>query len=53
MSKNCKSIESNKLALLAIKLMEDSKIYSLPVVDDDNKVIGALNMHTLIQAKLF
>jgi len=25
----------------------------LPVVDPSNKIVGAINMHTLIQAKLF
>jgi len=25
----------------------------LPVVDSSNNIVGAINMHTLIQAKLF
>jgi len=25
----------------------------MPVVDSNNNIVGAINMHTLIQAKLF
>jgi len=30
--------------------MEDHKITMLPVVDEDDRVIGMLNMHDLIRA---
>jgi arabinose-5-phosphate isomerase len=33
-------------------MMEKFSLNSLPVVDSDNQVVGALNMHTLMQAKL-
>ena len=52
MIQNCKSIQSNKPALMALQMMEEFKLYSLPVVDTDNQVIAALNMQTLIQAKV-
>ena len=52
MTKNCKSIEPNKPALIALQMMEEYSLNSLPVVDSDNQVIGAINMHTLMQAKV-
>ena len=38
------------LAAEALKLMEDNKINSLLVVDEDSNLIGALNMHDLLRA---
>ena len=52
MTKNCKSIEPNKPALIALQMMKEYSLNSLPVVDSDNQVIGAINMHTLMQAKV-
>ena len=52
MTQNCKSIQSNKPALIALQMMEKYRLNSLPVVDSDNQVIGAINMHTLMQAKV-
>ena len=53
MTRDCKSIEPQEPALAAIQLMERYSLNSLPVVDSSNKIVGAINMHTLIQAKLF
>ena len=53
MTKNCKSIEPQEPALIAMQLMEKYSLNSLPVVDSSNNIVGAINMHTLIQAKLF
>ena len=53
MTKNCKSIESHETALIAMEIMENNSLNSLPVVDSENRIVGAINMHTLIQAKLF
>ena len=52
MTRNCKSIQPDKPALIALKMMEEYSLNSLPVVDSDNQVIGAINMHTLMQAKV-
>jgi len=52
MTQNCKSIQPNKPALIALQMMEEYSLNSLPVVDGDNQVIGAINMHTLMQAKV-
>jgi len=52
MTRNCKSIQPNKPAIIALQIMEEYSLNSLPVVDSDNQVIGAINMHTLMQAKV-
>ena len=52
MTRNCKSIQPNKPAIIALQMMEEHRLNSLPVVDSDNQVIGAINMHTLMQAKV-
>ena len=53
MTKDCKSIEPQEPASMAIQMMEKYSLNSMPVVDSNNNIVGAINMHTLIQAKLF
>ena len=53
MTKDCKSIEPQESALKAIQMMEKYSLNSMPVVDSNHNIVGAINMHTLIQAKLF
>ena len=53
MTKDCKSIEPQEPALTAMQMMEKYSLNSMPVVDSNNNIVGAINMHTLIQAKLF
>jgi arabinose-5-phosphate isomerase len=36
-----------------MQMMEKYSLNSMPVVDTKNNIVGAINMHTLIQAKLF
>ena len=50
MTSNCHTISSEQLAAEALTTMQRLKINSLPVVDNNNKVIGALNMHDLLNA---
>ena len=50
MTSPCLSISEDKLAAEALHIMEEKKINGLPVVDTDNTVIGALNMHDLLRA---
>ena len=50
MSRDCKTTRANILAAEVLKLMEDHKINAILVVDDDNKLVGALNMHDLLRA---
>lgn len=50
MSRGCKTVTANMLAVEALKLMEDNAINGVIVVDQDNRPIGALNMHDLLKA---
>ena len=49
-SLNPKSIKENVLASDALRFMEDNKIQLLPVVDNNNKVVGVLHIHHLVEA---
>ena len=44
------AVNFQQLADDALHIMEQHKIYALPVLDDNRKVCGALNMHTLFHA---
>ena len=50
MTKNPKTISMDELAVSAVEKMETLKINGLLVVDDQNRLVGALNMHDLLQA---
>lgn len=50
MTKGSKKILADALAAEAVLLMEENKISALPVVDAQQRVIGALNMHDLLKA---
>ncbi len=50
MTADCKTVSANILAAEALQIMEEYKINSFPVVDDDNTVVGAFNMHDLLKA---
>jgi arabinose-5-phosphate isomerase len=52
MTSNCVSILADKPAVLAVQIMEEFKLNSMPVVDRDNQVVGAINTYTLMQAKI-
>lgn len=52
MTKSPRSVESNKLAVEAAKIMEDCKVNQILVVDGHGKLVGALNTHDLMQAKV-
>ena len=52
MTSNCKKVSSKSMAHDALLLMRDYKINSLPVVNENNQVIGALNFHDLLKAGL-
>ncbi|SMM98037.1 Arabinose 5-phosphate isomerase [uncultured Candidatus Thioglobus sp.] len=52
MSKNCQSILADKPAMAAVAIMDEFNLNSLPVVDENNQVVGAINTHTLMQAKI-
>ena len=50
MTPDCITIDAERIASEALKLMHDRKINALMVVDDDGRVQGALNMHDLLRA---
>jgi len=52
MTRNFKSVTRNNLAAEALAMMENYKINALPVVDDANRLIGILNMHDLLRARV-
>ncbi len=52
MTPNCKSISQDKPAMAAVAMMDEFNLNSLPVVDSNNQVVGAINTHTLMQAKI-
>lgn len=50
MTPSCKVIKADILAAEAMEIMQHKKINALLVVDEKNKLVGALNMHDLVQA---
>lgn len=52
MSRHPKTIGPHRLALDAVKLMEDNRVTSLFVVDQQQKVLGLIRMHDLLRAKI-
>jgi len=50
MTANCKTIQSHLLAAEALTLMQKNKINAMLVVDENNQLAGALNMHDLLRA---
>ena len=52
MTRNCKTAKANILAAEALSLMEAHKINALIITDDNNTVIGVLNMHDLLRARV-
>jgi len=46
----CSSILATQLAIEAVQIMDAKNINALPVIDQNNKLIGCLNMHTLLHA---
>ena len=50
MTKSPKTAHKDMLAAEALKIMEDKKINGLIVVDENNKPVGAMNMHDLLKS---
>lgn len=50
MTADCKAIRPGMLAAEALQIMDDMKINALPVVNDRQELVGALNMHDLLRA---
>jgi arabinose-5-phosphate isomerase len=52
MTRSPKTIHASALATEAAQLMEIHKVGGLLVVDDANRVVGALNIHDLLRARV-
>lgn len=52
MKANPKTLTANQLAVDAVTMMEQFKINGFLVVDEQEKLIGAFNMHDLLKAKV-
>jgi arabinose-5-phosphate isomerase len=52
MTRAPRTVGAAQLAVEAVKIMEDHKVSQLLVVEDDNRLAGALNMHDLMRAKV-
>ncbi|MDF2529591.1 MAG: D-arabinose 5-phosphate isomerase [Gammaproteobacteria bacterium] len=50
MTKTPKTVKPDSLAIEALNIMENYKITSLVVADEQNHVVGILHMHDLLQA---
>ena len=50
MTAGCKTVHPGMLAAEALQIMDSTKINALPVVNDGNELVGALNMHDLLRA---
>ncbi|MEO8746738.1 MAG: KpsF/GutQ family sugar-phosphate isomerase [Rhodanobacter sp.] len=52
MTRGPKTINADKLASEAAQLMEKHQIHALLVVDTEHRVVGALNIHDLLRARV-
>lgn len=50
MAREFVKINASQLAAQAVDLMEKHKVSAMPVVDDDARLVGAVNMRMLLQA---
>ena len=52
MSRNSKTVKAQALATEAAKLMEDNRVYTLVVTDEESRMSGIIRMHDLLQANV-
>ncbi len=52
MTEECKTVERDLLAAEALRIMQDHKINALLVVDGSRRLVGVLNMHDLLRARV-
>jgi arabinose-5-phosphate isomerase len=50
MTQNCLSTHADVLAASIVNIMDKKNINGLPVIDDNNRLIGAFNMHDILRA---
>jgi arabinose-5-phosphate isomerase len=51
MTRNPRTISAEKLTAEAVEMMDKHRINQIPVIDESGRLIGALNMHDLFQAR--
>jgi arabinose-5-phosphate isomerase len=47
-----KTVKSDALAAEAVRLMEEDAITILPVIDEDERIVGVIHLHDLVKAGL-
>jgi len=52
MSRKFHTINPDAIIQEAVHMMEEFEINAIPVIDDNNKLVGAFNMHDLLKTKL-
>ncbi len=52
MNPRAKTIHPDELCVGAVEQMESHAIISMPVVDDDNRVVGMIHLHDLMRARV-
>jgi len=52
MTRNCRTLSRGALAAEALHVMQDQRINALLVLDDKKRLIGVLNMHDLLRARV-
>ncbi|MGH6631483.1 MAG: CBS domain-containing protein, partial [Burkholderiales bacterium] len=52
MTRSPRTVNAGQLAVEAVKIMEDFKVNQILVVDDAKHLVGALNTHDLMRAKV-
>ncbi len=52
MTRNPKRIESGALAEKGLRIMEENKITALVIVDDNDRPVGLIHVHDILQSKL-
>ena len=50
MTKNCRTTTADELAATLVKIMDDHSINGFLVTDENNKLVGAFNMHDILRA---
>lgn len=50
MTRHCKTAGPEQLAAESVRILETQKITALLVVDDEDRLVGALNVHDLLRA---
>jgi len=48
--RNPKTVDQERLAVKAAKMMEDHRVTSLLVVDKEKKPVGIIHLHDIMQA---